>query len=128
MREIMRRFNIDDSGRVDLKYLDVDSERVLLTCDADLEECIDDSGRVDLKYLDVDSERVLLTCDADLEECIDIHKSSRRRTIKLSINQAYYPYLRSSFGSNGPSSSAVTAESENVEVDRHHLPKDIANQ
>lgn len=51
---------------------------------------IEDVEKVDLRYLDEDSEWILLTCNDDLEECIDIHHSSKTRTIKLSLRQSRF--------------------------------------
>uniref|UniRef100_A0A9I9DDY3 Protein NLP4 n=1 Tax=Cucumis melo TaxID=3656 RepID=A0A9I9DDY3_CUCME len=46
---------------------------------------ISDISKFDLKYLDDESEWVLLTSDTDLQECFHVYKSSRVQTIKLSL-------------------------------------------
>ncbi|KAJ0254378.1 Protein NLP1 [Hirschfeldia incana] len=64
---------------------------------------INDVSWFDLKYLDDDNEWVLLTCEADLEECVDIYRSSQSQTIKISLHDPYQFKLGGFFGSSGPS-------------------------
>lgn len=64
---------------------------------------IDDMNCVTLKYLDDDSEWVLLTCDADLEECMDINIESKKCTFKLFLHQSFHLVPGSSFTGTGSS-------------------------
>lgn len=52
--------------------------------------CIGDINGFHLKYFDDDSEWVLLTCDADLEECVDVYRSCKTGTIKLALSEAQH--------------------------------------
>ncbi|KAJ1692995.1 hypothetical protein LUZ63_009693 [Rhynchospora breviuscula] len=49
---------------------------------------VQNSDSVHLRYLDDDSEWILLTCDADLKECVHVYKSSKAATIKICIQTA----------------------------------------
>ncbi|KAK1419705.1 hypothetical protein QVD17_28978 [Tagetes erecta] len=66
--------------------------------------CLNDSSGYQLKYLDDDDEWVLLTCDADVEECIDVYQSFRKNgTIRLTLHEPkIYVGVGSSLGSNVP--------------------------
>ncbi|KAJ6948825.1 protein NLP2-like [Populus alba x Populus x berolinensis] len=59
-----------------------------------------DFSRIGLKYLDIEHESVLLTCDADLEECKDLLGFSQSRTIKITLYPVSTPILGSSFSSS----------------------------
>lgn len=49
---------------------------------------ISDMTKFDLKYLDDESEWVLLTSDTDLQECFHVYKSCRIQTIRLLVQES----------------------------------------
>jgi hypothetical protein len=53
-----------------------------------------DMNSLVLKYLDDDSEWVLMTCDADLQECLHVYKLADIQTIKISIHLTTSPATR----------------------------------
>ena len=63
---------------------------------------IDEICGFHLKYLDDDLEWVLLTCEADFEECKDVCESSENHVIRLIVLQQNSHHLGSSFGSSDP--------------------------
>ncbi|KAK1273376.1 Protein NLP4 [Acorus gramineus] len=63
---------------------------------------IDDVGLVNLKYLDDDEEWVLLTCDDDLHECTNIYRTCGAHAINLSVHRVSHLSSGSSLASNEP--------------------------
>ena len=49
-----------------------------------------DMEQMTVEYIDDDSDWVLLTCDADLEECMDLHISTSNQTIKLFLHRSSF--------------------------------------
>ncbi|TKY75538.1 NLP2 protein [Spatholobus suberectus] len=64
---------------------------------------LNEISNIQLKYLDDTREWVLLTCDADLEECKDISRSSQSRTIRLFLFQASPLNHANAFGGSSSS-------------------------
>jgi len=60
-----------------------------------------DTSSLILKYLDDDSEWVLMTCDADLQECLHVYKLADIQTIKISVHLAVSPATRVTTGHAG---------------------------
>ncbi|KAJ9560703.1 hypothetical protein OSB04_005863 [Centaurea solstitialis] len=49
-----------------------------------------DMEHMTIEYIDDDSDWVLLTCDADLEECMDLHVLTSNQTIKLFLHRSSF--------------------------------------
>jgi hypothetical protein len=60
-----------------------------------------DTSSMIVKYLDDDSEWVLMTCDADLQECLHVYKLANIQTVKVSVHQAVSPETRVTIGHTG---------------------------
>lgn len=64
---------------------------------------LNEISNIQLKYLDDAQEWVLLTCDADLEECKDINRSSQSRTVRLFLFHASpLSHSTNAFGGTSP--------------------------
>ncbi|KAL5201718.1 hypothetical protein ABZP36_036072 [Zizania latifolia] len=57
-----------------------------------------DTSSLIVKYLDDDLEWVLMTCDADLHECLHVYKLADIQTIKISVHLAASPTTRATIG------------------------------
>ncbi|CAL9073991.1 unnamed protein product [Musa textilis] len=62
---------------------------------------IGDKSSVNLRYIDDELEWILLTCDADLQECLCIYRSSGARTIKITLQSVDNPPIVASSRSTG---------------------------
>ena len=62
---------------------------------------IADTSSLIVKYLDDDSEWVLMTCDADLQECLHVYRLANIQTVKISVHLAVRPETRVNVGHTG---------------------------
>ncbi|XP_047046863.1 protein NLP1-like isoform X2 [Lolium rigidum] len=60
-----------------------------------------DTSSMIVKYLDDDSEWVLMTCDADLQECLHVYKLANIQTVKVSVHLVASPETRVTIGHTG---------------------------
>ncbi|VAI35564.1 unnamed protein product [Triticum turgidum subsp. durum] len=60
-----------------------------------------DTSFLIVKYLDDDLEWVLMTCDADLQECLHVYKLANLQTVKISVHLAPIPEARVTIGHTG---------------------------
>jgi hypothetical protein len=60
-----------------------------------------DTSFLIVKYMDDDLEWVLMTCDADLQECLHVYKQANLQTVKISVYLAPIPEARVTVGHAG---------------------------